>query len=284
MEYAPDLLHAGTSAVSLPGRRLHHRQKLATLTYVQLNHSNGGIVRDLSEAGLALQSVSPLRLDQQVQLRFDLLRPRLHVETTGRVAWADERGQAGVQFLNLPERSRRSIKQWTFTQLLARAHQLAEAGFVFCPEDRKETAAQLLFSSPPRAPIALQTQGADASSAVELSLPSFERSQDSSPTLRFDWFPLPLAERVLARIVDGLILVCALLLFSVIAIAVTETFPAWPVAAALALLVTCVFGALYWFLFAFWEGSTPGARLAEMASRLRTRHEEMEEAERPRFR
>jgi hypothetical protein len=283
MEYAPDLLvpvDTVNPTAKLPGRRLHYRQKISTLAYVNLDHTNGGIVRDLSQAGLAIQSVTPLRLNQQVQLRFDLLRPRLHIESLGRVAWADPRGQAGVQFLNLDDRSHRLLKQWIFTQLLARAHQVAETGFIFSPGDPGEAAAQLLFSAPSRTAIRLEPEAhSGSSSLLDQSLPD---QKNSAATLRLHWFPFPVPHRVLAHIVDGLILISALLLFSVLAMAVTQMFPSWLVAAALALVMTCVFATLYWFLFVAWMGATPGARLAQLASSDSVVGEE--EEDRARFR
>jgi hypothetical protein len=150
------------STGALPGRRLYYRQKVSTLAYVNLDHTNGGIVRDLSEAGLAIQAVSPLRLNQQVQLRFLLLRPRLQVETQARVAWADSRGQAGVQFINSTDGSRRSLKQWMFAQLLVRADQATKMGSIFVSDNSGPGAPELLYSASPRPAILLQPGGDDA--------------------------------------------------------------------------------------------------------------------------
>jgi hypothetical protein len=295
MEYPSNLLdpvNAVSASATLPGRRLHYRQKLSTLAYVNLDHSNGGIVRDLSEVGIAIQTVTPLGLNQQVQLRFELQRPRLHLETLGRVAWADQRGQAGIQFLNLSDRAQRSLKQWIFTQLLARAQQVADAGFVFHSSNPTEGPTQLLFSTPPRQAIRLEPQARSSrlpdQSPLHQNWPD-RKSQDksllemaSAPALmRRQWLPFPVSHRIFARVVDGLILLTALLLFSVLAMTVTQIFPSWPVAAALALVVTGVFVAVYWFLFVTWMGATPGARLARLAS---CDLSVGEEEDRPRFR
>ncbi len=283
MEPASDFLvpvDSANLATTLPGRRLHYRQKLSTLAYINVDHSNGGIIRDISEAGVAIQTVKPLRLSQQVALQFDLLRPRLHVEALGRVAWGDAHGQAGVQFLNVDDRSRRSLKQWIFTQLLARAQQLADSGFAFAPADPGEAVDQLLFSAPPRPairletevssePIGLREQTLRTEGSQPRTKPDYEMldREHSAPIVRLPWVPLPIPRRFLANLVDGLILISALLLFSVLAMGITQMFPSWPVVAALALGVSAIFAVLYRFLFVTWMGATPGARLATLASR-----------------
>ena len=75
--------------------------------------------------GLAIQAVAPLYVNQQVFLRFDLANPRARIEATGRVAWADPVGQAGVEFVLLSPRSRRLLKEWILIQLLASAQNSA---------------------------------------------------------------------------------------------------------------------------------------------------------------
>jgi uncharacterized RDD family membrane protein YckC len=64
---------------------------------------------------------------------------------------------------------------------------------------------------------------------------------------------------------DGLILLCAVLLFAVMSMVLTDVLPTWLITIPLALVVAAIFGAVYWFLFAFWFSSTPGEHLARMA-------------------
>lgn len=303
MEYPADLLvpvNSANSAAALPGRRLHYRQRLSTLAYINLDQNNGGIVRDISEAGIAIQTVAPLRLNQQIDLRFDLLKPRLHVEALGRVAWADPRGQAGVQFLDLNDRARRPLKQWIFTQLLARAEHAVDAGFVFSPRPVGEEVDQLLFSAPPRPAIRLETETAHQpiqmrhrnisvvdpreASATRSSVPSFDTAETeaSAATVRLPWLPISIPGAALANSVDGLIIIAAVVLFFALATAVTQTFPSSLVAAALALIVMLVFAALYRFLFRSWMDATPGMRLAQLASNESAGGDS--EEDRPRFR
>src|SRR5271167_2365570 len=106
-------------------RRRPYRQKICTLAHVNLDTANGAILRDLSEFGIAIQTVTPLAPNQQVHLRFELPAPRVRIEAAGRIAWTDSWGQAGVQFLNLQQRSERLLKQWIFTQILSSVYLFA---------------------------------------------------------------------------------------------------------------------------------------------------------------
>ena len=82
-------------------RRLY-RHPLYSLVYVTLDHDNGGILRDLSEDGAAVQAVGALRPGQAIRLRFDLMTPKptpskVKIDVVGHVAWANPSGQAGVR-------------------------------------------------------------------------------------------------------------------------------------------------------------------------------------------
>jgi hypothetical protein len=80
--------------------------------------------------------------------------------------------------------------------------------------------------------------------------------------------------------VDGLILLCAVLLFVLVSSAITDTFPAWPVALALVVCVTTIFVGVYWALFTACVGETVGDDLARLAAGNQNTHHE----DQPRFR
>jgi Tfp pilus assembly protein PilZ len=274
---------AAASGVAPYGKRRHFRQRIQSLTYVNLDQANGGIIRNLSEAGVALQTVTPLRANQQIYLRFDLSNPRTRMEAAGRVAWADAMGQAGVEFLSIPQRSRRQLKEWLFTQLLITAHQGAWES-VFLHSKGAAEATQLLFSAAPRAPIRLEAKAA-ISPEVSRRITQHERnhSQEVQPVrLRVHGFPIVISPRILSGLVDGLILLSAVLLFSVVSLATTHALPAWPVALGLAFGTLCFFAAAYWLLFVICIGTTPGAHLARLA--MDSDGMNTAEDERPRFR
>jgi len=227
--------------------RHHYRQKLRTLAYVSLDSTNGGIVRDLGEFGIAVQTLTPLRADQEVHLRLDLQSPRLHLEGEGRVAWADSLGQAGLEFLDLPPRSRRLLKEWVLTQLLANARRVAG-----------DEAGPLLFSRGSRPAIRVDQPQLRPARPVPLhGVPPRQ--------IRLLWFTVSAGR--FSHVVDSLALLCAVLLFNVMALMMTDTFPSWPLASALVLGGAVIFTGLYWFLFSVWFGVTPGHRLAELACR-----------------
>src|SRR5438445_313978 len=120
MEYGPDLIassHSAAAAVALRRKRQHYRHQVNSLAYVNIGQGNGGIIRDLAESGVAVQAVAPLQVNQQVQLRFELVSSRVRVETTGRVAWADSSGQAGLEFTGLQQRPRQLHCPWWLCSL-----------------------------------------------------------------------------------------------------------------------------------------------------------------------
>src|SRR5258708_17597531 len=99
-------------------RRAQPRFPMRSLAYVRLDEQNGGIIRDLTESGIAIQAVSQLRPGDEFPLRFDLFSPRVRIETRGRVAWADGAGQAGVTFQELNPRLRSASRAWMLAPTL----------------------------------------------------------------------------------------------------------------------------------------------------------------------
>ncbi len=273
MEYGPDLIassHSTAAAVALRRKRQHHRHQINSLAYVNIGQGNGGIIRDLAETGIAIQAVAPLQFNQQVQLRFELVSPRVRVETMGRVAWADSGGQAGIEFTALQQRSRRLLKEWLFTHLLSSA-QNAAWDTIFA-QGTPVADAQLQFSAGARAPIRLAAKASTALNPKDCR----------HATLRICGARIRIQARALSRLVDGLILLAAVLLFSAVGISITHILPSWPTALAMVAVLTSVLACLYGFLFNFWVGATPGASLARLASRD---SDEMHlEDDRPRFR
>jgi PilZ domain len=249
-------------ASSHPLRR-YYRRPIRSLAYVNLDNCNGGILRNLGEGGAAVQAIAPLRPGQQLQLRFELLHPRLRLEAPVRVVWTDRMGQAGLEFLQLSPRLRRALKDWIFTQLLAACHSSA-ADSIFAPGVAQTRHA------PPGA--------ADAAAELDAFSPDSPRSQ----SVTLSWFPFPIAATVFSRLTDVLVLVCAVLLFTVLSLSMIRTMPNWPVALLLLVGAASAFAAVYWFLFEFWIGATPGEILAGLA--LSEEACDNPEDDRPRFR
>ena len=241
---------------SLPAnRRTSHRQKLRSLGCVRLDPGNDGVLRDISASGIAVQVLSRLRPDQKVHLRLDLANPRLRFDAEARVAWSDSVGQAGLEFLDLPDRPRRLLKEWMFTQILSDAHRTVG-----------DDTGELLFSSAARPAIRFETNVRNTN----------ERS------VRLLWFHV--SNLKFSRFVDGVALLCAVLLFSLLALVLTDIFPSWLFTVAFVLGVAAIFATLYWLVFAVWFGVTPGNRLAELANTEVGRKARRPRLERARFR
>src|SRR5580704_1142455 len=96
-----------------PERRLHYRRTPASLAYVEMGEDNGGIILNLSEGGLALQTVVAVTDEHLSRLRFQLSSPCDWVNASGRVVWNGESKKvAGIRFLNLPEAVLVRIRNW----------------------------------------------------------------------------------------------------------------------------------------------------------------------------
>jgi hypothetical protein len=266
MEYASRFPAAMAALGASEPHRRHHRQQIRTLVYVNLDYSNGGILRNVSEDGVAVQALVPLHEGQKVNLRFELPEPRVRIEATGQAAWIDPLGLTGVQFAGLAEPNRRQLKEWLFNQLLASVERDRASG-IFSPQDARE----LSFSSQPRR-------------AIRLGAPVVcLRGKPQPAKLQFPWCPFSISPGSFSALVDGLILLCAALFFSLTSLGMTRVLPSWPLAVALVSGVTGVFVALYWFLFSFWSGVTPGQRLAKLARAGKNRVSAAED-DRPQFR
>jgi hypothetical protein len=120
------------------------------------------MILDLSEDGMAMQTLTPLEVQSRVPLHISLGEPAVYLETTGYVAWADALGRAGVRFSDLPEEGRRRLREWLEQNSSARSWK-APRWVV-------------------RDPAALQIRGAEGS-GVSLSLESVaEGHGQSSPS------------------------------------------------------------------------------------------------------
>jgi hypothetical protein len=260
--------HASTMVAESRKQRRHFRQKIHNLAYINLNFANGGIIRNVSQSGIAIQAVSALQEDQEVQLRFELLNPRTRVEATGRVVWTDSSGQAGLEFIAVATRARLQLKEWLFTQLLGSAAQSASSETIFVHRKTGEQPRESAFPATSWPALRLQAEVAPAVHAEE-TVP---------------WWPVPQSPRTLARLIDGLIVASAVLLFCVLSLAITHVFPTWWLGTGLVLAAGAVFAGVYWVLFGYCVGMTPGSHLARLAGGMLEDRTDEEAEEATRFR
>ena len=95
-----------------PDRRHSLRQRVNTPAFASFDGVTGGMILDLSEEGMAMQSQAPMEAHSIVPLHLSLGEPTAYLETTGYVAWADALGRAGVRFSELPDKSRERLREW----------------------------------------------------------------------------------------------------------------------------------------------------------------------------
>ena len=234
---------------SLDNKRRYYRHPIPSLVYVTLDEGNGGIVRNLSQHGAAIQAVAALRPGQSVRMRFDLLNPRTRFDVRAHVTWANAHGQAGVRFVDLTRQSSRQMSDWIFLHLLRAAQQVSP---VFAPGEAEE----LILSARARPAIRMPVI-ADH----HVSMPTSETA------LLLPWWPRPISPSGLTKLMDGLVLFSAMLMFFCIFLGIAQTIPAWPIATLVAIGVSGFFVALYGFLCSWVGCGTAGAQLARMAMR-----------------
>jgi TonB family protein len=102
--------------VSVPAndRRVHPRQRIRSLAYVHLGESNGGIVLNISESGIALQAAEALDAGESpLAMRIEIPRSRKRLEVMGEIMWVGEsRKEAGLRFVDLQEDALKRIRAW----------------------------------------------------------------------------------------------------------------------------------------------------------------------------
>lgn len=93
-------------------RRACLRHKVHGPVFASFDGVTGGMILDLSEQGLSMQTGMGLQADERIRLRLDLPDSDANLETTGYVAWADALGRAGVRFSELPLEARQRLDRW----------------------------------------------------------------------------------------------------------------------------------------------------------------------------
>jgi TonB family protein len=105
-----------SSPASVPAsdRRARPRQRIRSLAYVHLGESNGGIVLNVSESGIAVQAAEALDADEgPLPMRIEIPRSRKRLEVSGEIVWVgDSRKEAGLRFVNLSEEALKRIRSW----------------------------------------------------------------------------------------------------------------------------------------------------------------------------
>ena len=248
--------------------RSQYRHEPRTLTYVTLDDSNGGIVRNLSHNGAALQVVARLHPEQHVRLRFQLKAPHTNVEAHGQVTWTTASGACGIRFLDLSARSRNQIDEWIFSDLLD--------SLVRVTDDRDsifETSSMPVHSNGSDGLVLSACQRPAIRLATTLEpfepLPMHRREEDPiSETSRaqLGWLFHLVSVRTLAWAVDSLAITAGLLLFAVIFLSIAHELPRWQLTLIVGMFAVPFFAGAYWSLFALFGAASLGTRVAQAAS------------------
>jgi cell division septation protein DedD len=94
-------------------RREHSRMTMDSSIFVRLNEKQGGLLFDLSEGGLAFDGLTPKSRTAPISLNFHLPATNTTIEARARMVWIDRwNHRIGVRFLDLPEFSRRQLRDW----------------------------------------------------------------------------------------------------------------------------------------------------------------------------
>jgi hypothetical protein len=96
-------------------RRRSFRQKVHAPAFAIFDGVTGGMILDLSQEGMSMQSAAAVEPHRTVKMRLDVVDPALLLETTGYIAWADALGRAGVRFSDLPNEGRQRLDEWLTT-------------------------------------------------------------------------------------------------------------------------------------------------------------------------
>lgn len=108
--------NSDSNPVSIPAsdRRAHPRQRIRSLAYVHLGESNGGIVLNISEGGVAVQAAEALDPGESpLAMRIEIPRSRKRLEVSGEIVWVGEsRKEAGLRFVDLSEDALQRIRSW----------------------------------------------------------------------------------------------------------------------------------------------------------------------------
>src|ERR1700686_4913503 len=94
-------------------RRQNLRHPVRPTEYIEIGDSNGGIILDISEGGMAVAPAQALVGNQALLFRFQLPRSNETIETSGEINWIGEtKKRAGVRFVDLPVAARNQIQKW----------------------------------------------------------------------------------------------------------------------------------------------------------------------------
>ena len=172
-------------------RRLQKRTTPASLAYVMFGDTNGGIVVNISEMGMAIAVADLLVVgDYLPRIRIQLPSSRQNIEISAQIVWlAESKKGAGIRFVDLTSDARNQISNWIASEKPAtKIEQLPTLPRhdkqhleISCPKSRKifsnpsardeEAAARYAKMFPPESTDAIHTTSVDKTKPQQGPLP-----------------------------------------------------------------------------------------------------------------
>ena len=120
VEQAVRTLSAARNLI-LDGRLRYHRQAIDVPVSLLCGPRKKlqAELLNLSQGGIGVRVDRDLDVRQPIQLSFKLPGMRYTVKAQGEIAWTDQQGNAGIRFLDLPQRLQRSLQLWLAQQYFA---------------------------------------------------------------------------------------------------------------------------------------------------------------------
>jgi TonB family protein len=123
MHFTDSVSSSGDSSNTFE-RRHHARQAPHSLSYIHLDETNGGILINLSEGGLAVQAAMSVMEDALPRVRLQAPQSHGWLEASARVIWtSDSRRMVGIQFVEFPEDFRQQLREWLSEEAAVNSHQ-----------------------------------------------------------------------------------------------------------------------------------------------------------------
>jgi TonB family protein len=117
---APDAKRYGSVEATHPtrDRRLQMRATPASRAYVELGGTDGGIVLNISETGMAVAAADPLVVEDYFpRIRFQFPSSGQSIEISAQIVWlAESRKNAGIRFVDLTAEARNQIANWIMSE------------------------------------------------------------------------------------------------------------------------------------------------------------------------
>jgi DNA-binding NarL/FixJ family response regulator len=117
-------------------------------------------ILDLSEGGIAIQSLAPMQHGQIVEISFDLPGTSHKIKATAKIVWNDPTGRIGMEFEDITDQQRSRLKTWVEERVKSSPEEF--------PANSMELPARVRVLSRWMRPLAVAIDGAFVSAAAAI--------------------------------------------------------------------------------------------------------------------